>query len=389
VNPIKVPAVDLRAQYEAVREEVEAAVARVLRRQDYVLGKEVAELESEMARLHGCAHAVGCASGSDALLLSLTALGIGPGDAVLVPAFTFFATASGVARLGAKPIFVDIDPCTLNLSPEAVERAIQEHSSARLRALIPVHLYGQCAAMEPLSALAGANRLAVIEDAAQAILARYRGQPVGSLGRAGCFSFYPTKNLSGAGDGGMITTNDAELATRLRLLRNHGSADKRDFALLGMNSRLDTLQAAVLLVKLRRLDEWTRQRRQRAAYYREAFAASHLVSPDAFYPSSESPIVLPCESPEAEHVYHQFAIRAHRRDSLAAYLEAHGVGTAIYYPVPLHRQPAFAALAEPAMCPEADRAAAEVLSLPLYPELNESQQSYVVEQVREFYQASP
>ena len=388
MNPIKIPAVDLKAQYKAIREEVEAAVRRVLDRQDFVLGEEVGELEREMALRHDCAHAVGCASGSDALLLSLTALGVGPGDAALVPAFTFFSTAAAVARLGATPIFVDIDPRTFNISPLAVERALRENASARVKAIIPVHLYGQCADMDPLCALAADNHLAVIEDAAQAVLAQYRGRAAGSIGRAGCFSFYPTKNLSGAGDGGMITTNDAEMAERLRLLRNHGSADKRVFPLLGMNSRLDTVQAAVLLVKLRRLEEWTRLRRQKAAFYRQAFAATKLVTPDAMYPSSQAPIVLPYCAPETDHVYHQFTVRAFARDKLAAHLEANGIGTAIYYPVPLHRQPAFAPLAEPGPCPEADRAAAEVLSLPLYPELTESQQSYVVDQVRSFYHST-
>ncbi|MBI4480706.1 MAG: DegT/DnrJ/EryC1/StrS family aminotransferase [Acidobacteria bacterium] len=385
VNELTIPAVNLKLQYETIREEVEAAVRRVFDRQDFILGAEVAELEREMARRHDCSHAIGCASGSDALLLSLMALGIGPGDAVLVPAFTFFSTAGSVALLGARPVFTDIDLRTFNLSSATVEQALHENRSSRLKAIIPVHLYGQCAEMDGLMALAAKNSFAVIEDAAQAVLARYRGRAAGSIGQAGCFSFYPTKNLSAAGDGGMITTNDATLAERLRLLRNHGSTDKRFFPALGMNSRLDTLQAAVLLIKLRHLEDWTRLRKQKAEFYRQSFAKAGLVANRERYPSKEAPIVLPYEAKEAEHVYHQFTVRASDRDKLCAHLEAKGIGTAVYYPVPLHRQPAFATLRPVAQCPEADRAAAEVLSLPLYPELTEAQQAFVVDQVRTFY----
>ena len=388
MNQLTIPAVSLKLQYESIREEVQAAVWRVFERHDFVLGAEVAQLEQEMARRHDCSHAIGCASGSDALLLSLMALGIGPGDAVLVPSLTFFATASSVARLGATPVFVDIEPRTFNISPAAVEQVLRDNVAPRVKALIPVHLYGQCTDMGPIMDFADENGLTVIEDSAQSVLARYRGQAAGSIGRTGCFSFYPSKNLSGAGDGGMITTNDSELAERLRLLRNHGSADKLLFPLLGMNSRLDTLQAAVLLVKLRHLDDWTRQRRQKAEFYRQAFAGTDLISPHERYPVKQAPIVLPYHAPEAEHVYHQFTVRAYERDKLAAHLEANEVGTAIYYPVPLHRQPAFASLGASAVCPEAERAASEVLSLPLYPELTESQQSYVVEQIDSFYKVS-
>lgn len=388
MNQLTIPAVSLKLQYESIREEVQAAVQRVFERNDFVLGAEVAELEQEMARQHDCSHAIGCASGSDALLLSLMALGIGAGDAVLVPSLTFFATASSVARLGARPLFADIDPRSFNLSPAALEQVLRENRSSRVKAIIPVHLYGQCADMRAIMDFAAENGLPVIEDSAQAVLARYRGQAAGSIGRAGCFSFYPSKNLGGAGDGGMITTNDPELAERLRLLRNHGSADKLLFPLLGMNSRLDTLQAAVLLVKLRHLEAWTCRRRQKADYYRQAFTGTELVSPQERYPTRQAPIVLPYHAPEAEHVYHQFTVRAYARDKLAAHLEANGVGTAIYYPVPLHHQPAFASLGAAAVCPEAERAAVEVLSLPMYPELTSSQQSYIVEQVCSFYKDS-
>jgi dTDP-4-amino-4,6-dideoxygalactose transaminase len=385
VTRLEVPAVDLKAQCESIRAEVEAALGRVFAARNFILGAEVGALEQEMARLHGCAHGVACGSGSDALLLSLMVAGVGPGDAVLVPAFTFFATASSVARLGARPLFVDIDPRTLNISSTSAQQTLQEDASAAAKALIPVHLYGQCADMDPLMALAEANGLAVIEDCAQAVLARYCGRPAGSIGKTGCFSFYPTKNLGGAGDGGMITSNDAGLAERLRLLRNHGSPDKRVFQLLGLNSRLDTLQAAILLVKLKHLESWTHLRQQKANFYRQAFASTNLVAPGEIYPSPEAPIVLPYLMPASHHVCHQFTVRVHDRDNLSAHLESNGVGGAIYYPVPLHRQPAFSAWNATEPCPEADRAAAEVLSLPLYPELTESQQSYVVDQVVRFY----
>ena len=388
MNQLKVPAVDLKLQYEAIREEVQAAVRQVFDRQTFVLGAEVAALEQEMARRHDCAYAVGCASGSDALLLSLLALGVEAGDAVLVPSFTFFSTASSVARLGAKPIFVDIDPRTFNVSPAAVEQALRNNPSNDVKALIPVHLYGQCADMGALMALSGRNGVAVIEDCAQAVMAKYQGRAAGSIGKSGCFSFYPTKNLSGAGDGGMITTNDKGLADRLRLLRNHGSEDKQIFRMLGMNSRLDTLQAAVLLVKLRHLEEWTDLRRQKAEYYFKAFSATDLIAAGEIYPSPGAPIVLPCHTTEPDPVYHQFTVRAQDRDNLANHLQANGISAAVYYSIPLHRQPAFANLAPSGACLEADRAAREVLSLPIYPELSESQQSYVVDQVCTFYQAS-
>jgi dTDP-4-amino-4,6-dideoxygalactose transaminase len=386
VKEAPIPSVSLNEQHEAIRDEMQTAIRRVLERQSFILGPEVVELEQEIARLHDCEYAVGCASGSDALLLSLMALGIGPGDAVLIPAFTFFATAGSVARLGARPLFVDIDPQTFNMSPAATEETLDEQTGAApVKAVIPVHLYGQCADMGRLAAIAAEHRLAVLEDAAQAILARCGGRAAGSFGIAGCFSFYPTKNLAAIGDGGMITTRDAAFAERLRALRNHGSSDKVRFAVVGVNSRLDTLQAAVLLVKLRYLAEWTRQRRQRAAYYRAAIFGAGLANNSEIFPSQAVPIVLPSEAPGMEHVYHQFTVRARRRDELAAHLQAHGIGAAIYYPIALHRQPALSQFLPARDCPEADRAAAEVLSLPLYPELSEAQQDRVVAQIRKFY----
>ena len=366
-------------------------MTRVLERQNFVLGEEVEQLERAIAAMQGCDDAVGCANGSDALLLSILALGIGPGDAVVVPPLTFFATAGAVVRAGARPIFADIDPRTLNISATAVEAALADPVyGKKIKLIIPVHLYGQCAEMDPLLALARKHEVHIVEDAAQAILATYHGQPAGSLGITGCFSFYPTKNLGGAGDGGMITTRDAALAARLRRLRNHGSSDRLTYPEVGINSRLDTLQAAILLVKSKHLREWTDQRRARAADYRrffaEIFGAASRQDAAAGYPSKDAPVVLPHESLTGEHVYHQFTIRALRRDELAAHLQARGIGTMIYYPVALHRQPAFQGFdADSAQCPEAERAAAEVLSLPLFPELSSDQQQRVVEEILTFY----
>ena len=382
-----IPAVNLPLQYQEIRQEIDAAIRAVLERQSFILGPECEQLEREVARLQGCAFGIGCGSGSDALLLSLEALGVGLGDEVLVPAFSFFSTAGSVARLGAVPVFVDIEPRTFLMSPEAVEEKLrQPRGAVPPKAMIPVHLYGQCADMDRLRALAEGSRLEIVEDAAQAILARGCGKPAGSMGVAGCFSFYPTKNLGGVGDGGMITASDAEMAERLRLLRNHGSLDKREHTLVGVNSRLDTLQAAVLLVKLRHLEKWTHLRRHRATLYRQAFEEAGLSHAAAAYPSEDAPVVLPQELREGEHVYHQFTIRAHRRDELAAHLAEKGIGTAVFYPMALPRQPVFSHLRHPAGAfPESERAAREVLSLPIYPELTEEQQLTVVRQVREFY----
>ncbi|MGH9785764.1 MAG: DegT/DnrJ/EryC1/StrS family aminotransferase [Terriglobia bacterium] len=398
----KIPLLDLQLQHEAIRLETEVAVRRVFERQDFILGAEVGELEQAVARGHDCAYGIGCASGSDAILLSLLALGIGPGDEVLVPAFTFFSTASAVVRAGARPVFVDVDPRTFNLHPEAVEAALRgPHAQGMPQAVIPVHLFGQCAEMEPLLQLAGRHGLRVVEDAAQAIAARSRGRAAGSMGIVGCFSFYPTKNLGGAGDGGMVTTSDAALAERLRSLRNHGTSSSADstgspragrhrHAHLGINSRLDTLQAAILLVKLQHLDAWTALRQTRAAIYRTAFLEAGLADPGAVYPTCgptrDAPVVLPYSSPQAEHVYHQFTVRVERRDELASYLAEQGIETGIYYPVPLHLQPAFASLGgRVGDCPESERAAQEVLSIPLYPEITEELQVRVVQTIQKFY----
>lgn len=358
VHPqIRVPLLDLRAQYETIRAEVEQAVRSVFESQQFILGADVAALEQEVAAYCGVSHAIGCGSGTDALLLALRALDIGPGDEVLTTPFTFFATAGAIANVGARPVFADIDPATFNLDPAQARAVLENHP--RIKALLPVHLYGLCADMDPLLTLARERGIPVIEDAAQAIGAEYRGRRAGSMGSIGCFSFFPTKNLGGAGEGGILTTSDEGLAERLRALRVHGSRTRYFHDEVGTNSRLDTLQAAVLRVKLRHLEKWTRRRIELAALYRERLAA--LGAPVAPPPLPPYP---------ARHVYHQFVIRAPDRDRLRQHLAGRGIGSEIYYPLPLHRQKCFASLGyKEGSFPESERAAREVLALPIYPEL--------------------
>lgn len=365
-----IPLIDLQAQYREIEHPVREAVARVFAEQSFVLGEEVAELEAAAARYCDSRYAVGCASGSDALALSLMALDIGPGDEVITSPFTFFATAGAVHRVGAKPVFVDVEPAGLTLDPEQVERAVTE----RTRAVIPVHLYGQCAEMEPLWRLAVRTKLALIEDACQAIGATYRGRRSGVLGTVGCFSFFPTKNLGGAGDGGLITTDDADLAARLRRLRVHGETGRYYHDEVGLNSRLDALQAAVLGVKLPYLDDWTNARQTNARRYGELFR--HYGLRDA--------VELPAVLPDRRHVFNQYTVRIKggRRDEVAAALRANEIGCAVYYPVPLHLQECFRDLGyREGDLPESEAAAREVLSLPVYPELTAAQQETVVRAV--------
>lgn len=368
-----IPQLDLKGQFQTIRDEVMAAVMQVIESQQFILGEAVHRLEEAMAAFCGTRYAIACASGTDALLLSLKTLDLGGGDEVITTPFTFFATAGAIHNAGARPVFVDIDPRTFNLDPAAVAAAI----TARTRGIVPVHLYGQMAAMESILACAGRAGVAVIEDAAQAVGARVRvgGQwrCAGSLGLTGAVSFFPSKNLGGWGDGGMILTSDAERAERLRRLRTHGGAKQYHHEEVGTNSRLDTLQAAVLLVKLRHLKEWNARRRAVAARYRE-------------WLEDLAGVQCPWVDPEGEHVFHQFTIRAERRDELRNYLRERGIGTAVYYPVPLHLQPCFEHLGyRRGSLPEAERAAAEVLSLPIYPELSIDQQERVVAAIREFY----
>jgi dTDP-4-amino-4,6-dideoxygalactose transaminase len=363
---MKIPFLDLKAQFAEIREEVADAVARVLDTQQFILGAEVEAFEQELADYLGVRFAVGCASGSDALLLAQMGLGIGPGDEVITSPFTFVATAGSIARLNAKPVFVDIHPQTFNLDEGQVEEAI----TPRTRAIMPVHLFGLPAAMDVIVEIARKHHLAVIEDAAQAIGARWDGMAVGTIGTCGCFSFFPSKNLGGAGDGGMVTTNDSQLAQRLRLLRVHGARRKYRYDVLGINSRLDAIQAAVLRVKLRYLDNWTRRRRKNAETYRELFAV---------FSSYPLPLELPHSPHKAFHVYNQYSIRVSRRDELQAYLRARGIQTEIYYPSPLHLESAFSYLGyRNGEFPNAESACNEVLALPIHAELGADDQRAVV-----------
>lgn len=370
---MKVPLLDLVAQHRTIREEMMAAVTAVFDSQQFIMGAEVAAFEDEAARYCRAKHAIGCASGSDALLLALMALRIGPGDEVITTAYTFFATTSAITRLGARPVYVDISPDDFNLDPELLARAI----TTRTRAILPVHLYGQCARMNVIMEIARRHNLPVIEDAAQAIGADFQDRRAGAIGTIGCFSFFPSKNLGAAGDGGLLTTNDDELAARLRILRNHGMEPKYYHQVVGINSRLDALQAAVLRVKLKYLDEWTAARGRNAARYNALFRQAELEH-----------IVTPQAHTDCRHIFHQYTIRCPRRDELKAHLQQSGIGTEVYYPVPLHLQECFAFLGhQPGDLPETERAARECLSLPIYPELTAEQQQYVVEKIADFYRA--
>jgi dTDP-4-amino-4,6-dideoxygalactose transaminase len=372
---IPVPLLDLTGQYGLLRDELDAAITRVVESQHFILGPEVEAFESEIASFVGVEHAIGMSSGTDALLAALMALDVGDGDEVVTSTYTFFATAGVVARLGATPVFVDIDPVTFNLDPNAAVAAL----TPRTRAIIPVHLYGRMADLDRMVAAAAERGIEVIEDAAQAIGAfDVAGRRAGSRGFAGCFSFFPSKNLGGFGDGGMTVTRDPDFAHRLKLLRVHGSEPKYHHALVGGNFRLDALQAAVLRVKLQHLDAWTAGRRRNADRYRELFDAAGLLDR----------VVLPTDEPG--HIYNQFVIRVPRRDALHLFLRERGIGTEMYYPIPLHLQECFASLgyAEGAF-PHAEAAARETLALPIYPELREEQLVVVVDGIRAFLGGDP
>ncbi len=367
---------DLSRQYASIRGEMLAAVERVCDSQRYILSDEVAAFEREFAALCGTGDVVACASGTDALWLALAAAGIGAGHDVITTPFSFFATASSIVRAGAQPVFVDIDPLTLNLDPAQVERKLGTKCSRR-RAIMPVHLYGQCADMESLNRMAAEHKLAMIEDAAQAIGASWNGKPAGALSLAAAFSFYPTKNLSAFGDAGALTTSDPHTAERLRLLRNHGGKQRYYHDEIGANSRMDSIQAAVLRVKMPHLARWNTGRRERAAVYDRLLATSGLTG---------GPVIRLNVSKQAHHVYHQYVVRVQKRDELRKFLSERGVSTEIYYPVPLHLQKCFAYLGyAPGDLPEAERAAAEVLALPMFPELREDEQRWVVEGIAEFF----
>jgi dTDP-4-amino-4,6-dideoxygalactose transaminase len=367
---MNVPLLDLQSQYALLREELREAVERVMESQRFVLGEEVRKLEASIAAYTETKHAIGCASGSDALLLALMALDVGDGDEVITTPFTFFATAAAITRLGARPVFVDIDYATYNIDTARVEEAI----TSQTKAIMPVHLYGLCAEMDPLLELSKQHGIPIVEDAAQAIGATDRGEKAGSMGAIGCFSFYPTKNLGGAGDGGLLTTNDDGLAQRLRRLRTHGGANEYEHSEVGINSRLDELQAAVLNVKFPHLDKWSDERARKALVYDE------LLDDIPFE------LITPSIRDDARHIYHQYVIRVlQHRDSLMEHLKAHGVGTKVYYPIPLHRQDCFAYLGyKEGEFPESERAARETLALPVYPELTQAQQAYVAETIANF-----
>jgi len=364
---------DLKMQFACIRDEVMAAVTRVLESQQFILGPEVALFEREFATKFNAEHAVGCASGTDALILALMAAGVGRGDEVITSAFSFIATAGSIALAGAKPVFVDIDPRTFNIDPQKIEAAI----TSKTRAIMPVHLFGLPADLDPIVALAKKRNLLVIEDAAQAVGSRYSGRFIGTFGEFGCFSFFPSKNLGGAGEGGLITTGNPEMAERLRMLRVHGSRKKYFHDILGTNSRLHALQAAVLRVKLNHLDAWAAGRENRAARYRELFEQARL-SGFITYPATPGNGL--------HHVYNQFTIRAERRDELKEYLGLQGIPSEIYYPLGIHLQAAFAHLGyREGQLPESEKASREVLSLPVFPELTDAQQDLVVNGIAAFY----
>ena len=385
---MNVPLLDLKAQYLSIKPEIDQAIADVVESQKFILGPQVKQLEEATAKYSGCAHGIGVSSGTDALLVSLMAEGIGEGDEVITTAYSFFATAGCIARLGARPVFVDIDPATYNLDPYAIEEQVTKNT----KAILPVHLYGQMADMDPIMEIARRHSLAVIEDGAQAIGAEYKGMRAGSVGHYGCFSFFPSKNLGAFGDGGMVVTNDPDRAERLRVLRAHGSKPKYFHKLVGGNFRLDTLQAAIVLAKLRHLDDWTTRRQANARRYDQLFESSGLMKNDII----RRPQVAVRGSPatplasSTRHIFNQYVIRTPRRNALQAFLREKGVGTEVYYPLPLHLQECFAPLGgKPGDLPESERAADETLALPVYPELSLEQITYVVDAIAKFLQGEP
>jgi dTDP-4-amino-4,6-dideoxygalactose transaminase len=369
---MNVPLLDLKGQYLAIKAEVDAAIAEVLESQHFILGPKVEQCEKSIARYCGCSHAVGVSSGSDALLACLMAEGIGPGDEVITTPYTFFATAGAIARVGATPVFVDIDPTTYNIDTSVIASKVTK----RTRALIPVHLYGQTADMDAVMRIAEANQLVVIEDAAQAIGAEFRGRRAGSIGHYGCVSFFPSKNLGAFGDGGMIVTNDPQRAEKLAILRAHGSKPKYHHKIVGGNFRLDAIQAAVVSAKLPHLDSWTAARQRNAANYDRLFAGTGLVA--------SGHVILPVAT-MGRHIFNQYVIRVADRDALQADLKAKGIGTEVYYPVPMHLQECFSYLGHGVGAfPESERAAKETVAVPIHPELSEEQARYVVDCIAAF-----
>jgi dTDP-4-amino-4,6-dideoxygalactose transaminase len=373
----QVPLLNLRAQHKAIRDEVLAAVTRVIDSQKFILGEDVSKLEEEIAAYCGAKYAVSCASGSDAVFLALLAMEIGPGDEVLTTPYTFFATAGAISRIGAVPIFVDVEEQTFNIDVNLAAKALAAHPG--IRALLPVHLFGGCADMDPICEMARERDIPVIEDAAQSIGSEYKGRRAGGIGQAGCFSFFPSKNLGGYGDGGMLTTNDSQLAERLKALRVHGRTGKYFHEWIGVNSRLDSLQAAVLRVKLRYLDDWSRGRQRNADRYRAGFGGPPI------------PVTAPVPAAyQTRHIYNQFVIRCSERDRLQAFLKEQGIGSEVYYPLPLHLQPCYSGLGHrKGDFPVAEKLAEESLALPVQGELPFEDIDYVCDTIRTFYKQSP
>ncbi|MGA0259469.1 MAG: DegT/DnrJ/EryC1/StrS family aminotransferase [bacterium] len=386
---MQVPLLDLRPQHEGLRDEIIAAVTNVIDSTRYIMGPELERFEEAVAEYSGCKYALGVSSGTDALLLALMSLNIGPGDKVLVPDFSFFATAGVVSRLNAEPVFLEIDPTTFNLCPKHLEEKLESYTEeelAQVKAVIPVHLFGQCADMQAILGVAQQFGIAVVEDAAQAIGAEYRlngeARRAGAMSDVGCMSFFPSKNLGGVGDGGMVTTNDTELHHQLHIKRVHGAEPKYYHKVIGGNFRMDPIQACVLRIKLQRLEAWHEQRRQNAVQYNQLLGEAQLeevVCPAAVYQD---------DNLLNHHIYNQYTVRVQRREDLRKFLQERGVATEIYYPVPFHRQECFADLGyQPGSLPESDRAAREVLALPIYPGLTTEMQEYVVENLVEFYRS--
>jgi dTDP-4-amino-4,6-dideoxygalactose transaminase len=394
---MKVPLLDLKAQYLGIKDEVRQAIDEVLESQQFILGPGVQRFEDQVASYLQCGAAIGVASGSDALLLSLMALGIGPGNAVLVPPFTFFSTVSAITRLGATPMFVDIAPQSCLMDPKEVEAVLAERcrpnpdgrglidtkTQRQIKAMLPVHLFGQCCSMAPLVSLAQRHHLRIVEDVAQAFGARAWlsegvSKAVGTIGDLGCFSFFPTKNLGGIGDGGLVVTDDKELADKVRMLRVHGQNSKYHHEAVGLNSRLDALQAAVLSVKLRYIDQWREERIQRACFYQSLFSETGLVG--------DKIVSLPTLGDGRSHVFNQYVIRVQQRDGLKQYLDKEGIQTAIYYPLPLHLLPCFSYLGyHSGDFPNSELVASQVLALPMYPELTSEHQEAVAQKITEFF----
>jgi dTDP-4-amino-4,6-dideoxygalactose transaminase len=381
-NTQPVQMLDFTRQFAGIRQELLDAIEIVCTSQKFILGPQVASFEAAAATACHTPHAIGCASGTDALWLALAAANIGPGNAVITTPFSFFASTSAILRVGAKPLFADIDPQTFNLSPVSVAELLRTPAAANAKAILPVHLYGQCADWDGFTALERDHPgLLLFEDAAQAFGATWDGRPAGSLGAAAAFSFYPTKNLSAMGDAGLVTTNSAQIDDHARVLRTHGMRQRYYHEEIGWNSRLDTLQAAILEVKLRYLPQWNQQRRDRATHYDQLFRAANLTAT-----TTKEGIVLPITDPRATHVFHQYVIRAPRRDQLREHLTQQNIGSEIYYPLPLHLQTGLKNLGyKPGDFPHSETAATEVLALPIYPEIREDEQQTVVEAIAHFY----